>query len=106
MEATVIKLFSFDFAFLSPLPFVERFMRFIDYLGSTKSLEPSIMLADVNMSDSSSTKPSIALYPMAIDILKHVYSMTELLQSGRIPSLIAASVIVLSNKLLTGQPVK
>jgi hypothetical protein len=31
MEATIIRTLNFDFSFLSPLPFIERFLRLIDY---------------------------------------------------------------------------
>jgi hypothetical protein len=31
MEATIIKLFNFEFGFLSPLTFIERFLRLLDF---------------------------------------------------------------------------
>lgn len=32
MEANIIKAFNFEFGFLTPLPFLERFMRLADYI--------------------------------------------------------------------------
>ena len=32
MESTVIHALSFDFALLSPLPFLERFLRILDFI--------------------------------------------------------------------------
>lgn len=38
MEGNIIKAFNFEFGFLSPLPFLERFLRIADFLSDNPSL--------------------------------------------------------------------
>ena len=41
MEGSIIRTLNFDFSFLSPLPFLERFLRLLDFFDSCKaSLTP------------------------------------------------------------------
>lgn len=38
MEGTIIKTFNFEFGFLSPLPFLERYLRIADFLADHPSI--------------------------------------------------------------------
>lgn len=51
------------------------------------------------MPSSSFTKPSTLMFPVTVDIMKFVFSKSELLW-GRPPSLIAAALIQIAQKVL------
>ncbi len=94
MEATIIRALNFDFGFLSPLPFLERYLRILDFLYN-----PGV----VPRTDSERLQyPSVMLHPYAVDLIKYVHSKGDLLWSQP-PSIIAASVIIVAQRLLSSQ---
>lgn len=96
MEATIIKLFSFDFGFLSPLTFLERFLRLIDFQVETSSTFQS-------SGHFAAARPSLLLYPVAADVLKYLLTKCELLW-GRQPSLVAAAILQVAQRVLRSVP--
>jgi Cyclin, N-terminal domain/Cyclin, C-terminal domain len=93
MEGTIIRTFNFDFVFLSPQPFLDRYLRLFDHEithSDETLLQPPV---------SSSLKPSHYLHPMSVDLLKFTFSRADLLW-GRQPSLIAAAVLCIAHRLL------
>ena len=98
MEGTIIKLFNFEFGFLSPLTFIERFLRLIDY-----QVEMSSNFQDGARVHFASARPSLLLYPVAADVLKYLLSKCELLW-GRQPSLVAAAIIQVAQRVLRSVP--
>ncbi|TNV81978.1 hypothetical protein FGO68_gene11709 [Halteria grandinella] len=97
MEGTVIRAFSFDFVFLSPQPFLERFLRLFDHeiCSATTTVGTSAI------STETMTKPSQYLHPLSIDLLKYTFSKCELLWDRK-PSLLAASILCIAHRLLRG----
>jgi len=96
MEATIIKLFSFEFGFLSPLTFLERFLRLIDFQVETSStFQGSGYFA--------AARPSLLLYPVAADVLKYLLTKCELFW-GRQPSLVAAAILQVAQRVLRSVP--
>jgi hypothetical protein len=100
MEATIIRAFNFDFGFLSPLPFIERFLRLLDHAVETQYNADEHKLSGVTCPF---TKPSTLLHPVAVDLLKFVFSKSELFW-GRPPSILAASILLLAQKIVRGSP--
>jgi hypothetical protein len=108
LESTIIHTLNFDFAILSPLPFLERFLRLLDFyvLGI-----PAPHGANNNViSDSSrlqsnqhsTHRPSSLLFPIATDLLKFIHAHEHLI-SQLSHSLIAAGCASLAHKMLTNQ---
>jgi hypothetical protein len=86
-ESAIIKAFNFDFGFLSPLPFLERFLRLTDFLLQDKS--PQI-------------KKSSVLTPIAVDLLKFIHSRNDLLWTQP-PSILAAAILSVAHRVLSSQ---
>jgi hypothetical protein len=85
MEGIILREFSCDFVFLSPQPFLERFLRLLDHELTLHTTELS--------------PPSQYLHPLAVDLLKFTFSKAELLW-GRLPSLLAAAILCGAHRLL------
>ena len=110
MEGTIIRTLNFEFSFLSPLPFLERFIRLLNYftsLPSSPNLPASTSDQDraLRLPEAVPTKRTAdpqcgdLLFPIAVDLLKFIHSRGDLLLTQS-PSLIAATVLALSHRLL------
>ena len=84
MEGSIIRAFNFEFGFISPLPFLERYLHLVDHMIEKSSLtSPTAMAMGGEFSQLSLTrnsKPSIVLTPTAFDILKFAFSRGDLIR--------------------------
>ena len=51
METEILSLFAFDFNYIGPVPFIERYLRLLDREKDARLLQISIQLCKFSLSD-------------------------------------------------------